>query len=83
MKKYFANMCVNNGTHLIKDLEGTNYRKLAKDISQLARAECFENNEYYWNVWNEEKIIIMTGAGRKTEKGICYINRSYLIGTHI
>ena len=83
-KKYFANMSVNNGTHLRPDLEGTNYRKLAKDISQIARGNCYVGNEYSWEVWDENDIIVAAGAGIKTKNGgFNYLDCSHLIGESI
>ena len=82
-KKYYANMSVNNGTHLSPDWEGGNYRKLANDISQAARGNCFVGSEYSWKVWDEDGIIVAAGAGRKTSKGFSYFNCSDLIGERI
>ena len=80
MKKYFADMSVNNGTHFIKPLEGTNWRKLAKEISQSARGNCFLGSEFSWKVWDENDIVIAAGAGRKTKNGYSYYDCSHLIG---
>ena len=83
MKKYFANMSVNNGTHYRPDWEGTNYKKLAAAISASARANCFIGNDFQWEVWDEDEIIVAAGAGRKTNNGFCYMNCSELVGQHI
>lgn len=83
MKKYFANMSVNNGTRLINDYQGTNLRKLKSDISQVARGNCFVGNEYSWKVWREDGIIVAAGAGIKTNKGFNYLNCQDMIGESI
>lgn len=82
-KKYYANMSVNNGTRYRQDIEGTNYRKLAADISSIARANCFINNEYSWWVWDNKGIIVAAGSGRATYNGYDYYSCKYLIGTNI
>lgn len=83
MKKYYANMSVNNGTHYAPDWEGANYRKLAKAISNSARANCFVGNEYSWWVWDEEGTIVAAGSGRHTCRGFSYYYCQHLIGTNI
>ena len=83
MKKYFANMSVNNGTYLQNDIQGTNLRKLKSDISQVARGNCFVGNEYSWKVWREDGIIVAAGAGIKTNKGFNYLNCQDMIGESI
>lgn len=69
MKKYYANMSVNNGTHYRPDWEGTSKNKLAKEIAKTARANCFVGNEYSWKVWDEYGIIVAAGAGIKKQNG--------------
>ena len=80
MKKYFANMNVNNGTRYITNLQGSNFRKLAREISASARANCFIHNEFSWTVWDENGIIVAAGAGRITAKGCIYYSCSDYIG---
>ena len=81
--KYFANFNVNNGTMLQKDIEGTNKKELAKRIAKSAKANVYVGNEFSWNVWDEDDIIVMAGAGRKTENGFSYYNTEDLIGEQI
>ena len=81
--RYFANMWVNNGTRLQKDLEGNNKNKLAKCISSSARDECFLNNEFIWLVWDEDGVIVSAGAGRSTNNGYAYYSMRHQIGENI
>ena len=83
MTKYFANMSVNNGTHLDKDLQGANKTALQRDISKIARGNCFIGNEYSWKVWREDGIIVAAGAAIKTNKGFNYLNCKDMIGESI
>lgn len=83
MKKYFANMYVNNGTRFQNDLESTNKAKLARSISESARGNCPVGNEFQWTVWDEDGICVAAGAGRKTPNGYAYYNMSELIGQKI
>lgn len=84
MKKYFANMNVNNGTHFRPDWESTNKSKLTREIASTARANCFVGNVYSWKVWDETGKIVAAGAGIKTIKlGIQTLNVTDLIGTYI
>lgn len=81
--KYFANFSTNNGTRLEKDLESTNKKELAKEISLIARGNCLEGNEFSWLVYNEKGIVVAAGAGRKTENGFCYYSMHGTIGENI
>ncbi len=84
MKKYYANMSVNNGTHYRPDWEGTNKNKLAKEIGASARANCFVGNECSWKVWDEDGIIVAAGAAVKKQNGnFSYLDCSGLIGERI
>lgn len=84
MSKYFANMRVNSDTRYQKDLEGSNKNKLARSISNSARANCYVGNEYHWYVWDNQGIIVLAGAGIKTQSGnFNYLNCDDLIGTPI
>ena len=80
MRKYFANMSVNSGTNFKQSLRGTNYRKLAAEISKIAKANCFVGNSYSWTVWDENQTIVAAGAGRKTNRGLVRCDCSHLIG---
>lgn len=81
--KYYANMSVNNGTHYRPALEGTNYRKLASEISKSARENCFIGSTYSWTVWDENRVIVAAGAGRATNSGFSYSDCSHLIGERL
>lgn len=84
MKKYYANMSVNNGTHYRPDWQGTNKNKLAMEISASARANCFAGSEYSWTVWDEDENIVAAGAGYKKYNGnFCYYSRKEWIGRTI
>lgn len=84
MKKYYANMSVNNGTHYRPDWEGTNKNKLAKEIGASARANCFVGNKCSWTVWDEDFIIVAAGAAIKKQNGnFVYLDCSGLIGERV
>lgn len=80
---YYANMLVNGGVSLQKDLTNTSKNELVKRISHIARMNCFVGNEFSWKVWDSEEKIVSAGAGRKTENGFCFYNCTDMIGQKI
>lgn len=54
MKTYKANFKANNGTRFMNPIEGTNLKKIIKDIREIAEGERFEGNECSWWVYTEE-----------------------------
>ena len=84
MTKYYANMNVNSGSHYRYDMENTNKKKLARQISASARAHCYPGRRYTWKVWNEEGIIVLAGSAIKKQDGnFTYINCKHLVGIRV
>lgn len=84
MAKYYANMTVNNGTHLYSDIEGTNKFELLREIRDIAQAECFAGSECHWKVWDENGVIVLAGAAFKNiNNKFTYLFSRHWIGEKI
>lgn len=71
-KKYCANFNVNNGTTLIHPIKGANKKKLLRRITDMAKAEIFQDKTNVGTFWVDdmqgqtvaEGCIFISNCGR-------------------
>ena len=73
--KYHANYNANNGTRLMIDMISDNKKQLMKDIREIAKSECFDNNHAIWWVTDRRNHFIYSGMVVK-ENGKIYYYRN-------
>ena len=55
MTTYYANYNANNGTCFREPIEGTNLKRIIKDIREIAEGNRFVHNECKWSVWVKDE----------------------------
>lgn len=69
-RMYRANFTVNNGTRLAAPLEGTNFRRLKREITAAAKANFFQSRGNTGSIWIEDE------SGREMYCGVLFLSQS-------
>lgn len=60
--RYLANFTANSGTTLVNPIKGGNKAQIIRDIRTIAEGNRHLGNGCFWQVFNEEHILVAEGG---------------------